>query len=71
LVFILKRKLFQKSFENVFECVRKEKGKKRENSFSALGRKPSSPAPYFSPSAQPHFLFAWAVRPSRLVERTG
>jgi hypothetical protein len=51
--------------------VLEKKKEKIENSFSALGRKPSSPAPYFSPSAQPHFLFAWAVRPSRLVERTG
>jgi hypothetical protein len=36
LAFILEGKLFQKSFENVFECVRKEKGKKR-NFFLSFG----------------------------------
>jgi hypothetical protein len=37
LAFILEGKLFQKSFENVFECVRKEKGKKKRNFFLSFG----------------------------------
>jgi hypothetical protein len=61
LVFIFRRKLFQKSFENVFECVRKEKGKKKEIVFAALGRKPSFPAPFSSPLAQPRPLSLSAV----------
>jgi hypothetical protein len=43
LVFISKRKLFQKSFENVFEVLEKEK-EKEIFSFSASGRKPSFPS---------------------------
>jgi hypothetical protein len=61
--FISRRKLFQKSFENVFEVLEKEK-EIEIISFSVLGRKPA-PLLSFWPSRIPLLSWPWAAMVGR------
>jgi hypothetical protein len=55
--FISRRKLFQKSFENVFEVLEKKK-EKGNNFFLGLGRKPSFSPRTFSLGQPRHLLLS-------------